>query len=96
MLVPANITLPRYVDPEFKEMFELTSGGIAPVYDAVLPTDLIDTMNKLLQDMTTRKGFGPEQVAQALQSKMDEIRMGQFNSTKSVNNLNVAKKEEAP
>ncbi|KQX51363.1 MULTISPECIES: extracellular solute-binding protein [unclassified Paenibacillus] len=96
MLVPANITLPRYVDPVFKEMFELTSGGIAPVYDAVLPTDLIDTMNNLLQDMTTRKGFGPEQVAQALQSKMDEIRRGQFDSTKSVNNLNVAKKEEAP
>jgi raffinose/stachyose/melibiose transport system substrate-binding protein len=77
-LVPANVEAPPDAAPAFKQMFELTRGGMSPVYDAVLPTELTDALNQSLQEMTTDTELTPEKVAARLQGKLDAIRKEQY------------------
>jgi raffinose/stachyose/melibiose transport system substrate-binding protein len=78
ILVPAKVTTPLDAASAFKQMIELTGRGMSPVYDAVLPTDLTDTLNQSLQEMTINKNLTAEQVAVRLQSKLDTIRKERY------------------
>jgi len=66
-LVPATIEVPEETSELFEEVVELTSGGIAPVYDAVLPADITDIINNGLQAISIGQST-PEQVAQDMQN----------------------------
>lgn len=73
-LVPARISTPMFTDPPFQELLQVTSHGMSPVYDATLPTELIELLNQELQDMTKNPQITAERVAAKLQNKMDSIR----------------------
>nr|WP_304220064.1 extracellular solute-binding protein [Fredinandcohnia onubensis] len=65
-LVPATVEVPEETSDLFKEVVELTSGGIAPVYDAVLPAEITDIINNGLQAISIGQST-PEKVAQEMQ-----------------------------
>ncbi|MBB5325740.1 raffinose/stachyose/melibiose transport system substrate-binding protein [Anoxybacillus tepidamans] len=71
ILVPANIEPPADISPQLKEMAELTSKKIAPVYDATLPTEVTDIINAGLQEVTLGT-MTPEQLAKKLQEAVDK------------------------
>jgi raffinose/stachyose/melibiose transport system substrate-binding protein len=70
-LIPANIEVPEKTESLFKETVELTNGGIAPVYDAVLPSELTDILNNGLQAISIGEST-PEKVAKEMQSVLDK------------------------
>lgn len=70
-LVPANVEVPEEAKPLFKETVELTNGGIAPVYDAVLTAELTDIINNGLQAISIGQST-PEKVAQDMQKVIDK------------------------
>lgn len=72
--VPARISPPMFTDPPFRELLQATSNGLSPVYDATLPTELIELLNQELQDMTKNPQITAEKVAAKLQNKMETIR----------------------
>jgi raffinose/stachyose/melibiose transport system substrate-binding protein len=65
-LVPANVEVPEETSALFKETVELTNGGIAPVYDAILPAEITDIINNGLQAITIGEST-PEKVAKEMQ-----------------------------
>ncbi len=68
IVVPARVQAPADVPPLFKEFVEKAqSTSFAPVYDAVLPANLTDTINNGLQALTIG-GATPEQLAQDMQN----------------------------
>jgi len=66
-LVPANVEVPAETTDLFKQTVELTNGGIAPVYDAVLPAEITDIINNGLQAITIGEST-PKQVAKDMQA----------------------------
>lgn len=52
-------------------MISIAGGGISPVYDAVLPSELADAINNALQEMTLNPGETAEHVAERIQQKLD-------------------------
>lgn len=71
ILVPADIEAPSDVSPLLKEVAEITSKKIAPVYDATLPTEITDIINAGLQEVSLGT-MTPEQLAQKLQGAVDK------------------------
>jgi raffinose/stachyose/melibiose transport system substrate-binding protein len=70
-LIPADIEVSDKTEPLFKETVELTNGGIAPVYDAVLPSEITDILNNGLQAISIGEST-PKKVAKEMQSALDK------------------------
>lgn len=71
ILVAADIEPPEGISPLLKEVSELTSKKIAPVYDANLPTDVTDTINSGLQEVTLGT-MTPEELGKKLQEAVEK------------------------
>lgn len=67
ILVPVNMELGDDVSPYLKEMYELTSHGSTPVFDAVIPTQAAKEFENGLQALTVGRGT-PEKVAEDTQA----------------------------
>ncbi|MCM3635069.1 ABC transporter substrate-binding protein [Paenibacillus camelliae] len=66
ILVPANVEMGDDISPYLKEMYELTSNGTAPVFDAVINTQAAKEFENGLQALTVGRGT-PEEVAKDTQ-----------------------------
>ncbi|WP_042164642.1 extracellular solute-binding protein [Paenibacillus gorillae] len=66
-LVPATVTVPSDASDTLKQLISLTSGGVAPVYDAVLTPQLTEIINNGLQSITMGTK-SPEEVASELEA----------------------------
>jgi len=66
ILVPANVEMGDDISPYLKEMYELTSNGTAPVFDAVINTQAAKEFENGLQALTVGRGT-PEDVAKDTQ-----------------------------
>ncbi|URN94067.1 MAG: extracellular solute-binding protein [Candidatus Pristimantibacillus lignocellulolyticus] len=62
ILVPANVEMGDDISPYLKEMYELTSHGTAPVFDAVINTQAAKEIENGLQALTVGRS-NPEEVA---------------------------------
>ncbi|GGE26120.1 sugar-binding protein [Pullulanibacillus camelliae] len=71
LLIPAKVDLPKDTDPLFKEAYQATEGGTAPVYDGVLPAELTQTLNNGLQGILTGS-MTPEKLAKEMQSQVNQ------------------------
>ncbi|MFD2115100.1 extracellular solute-binding protein [Paenibacillus yanchengensis] len=71
ILVPVNIELGDDVNPYLKEMYELTNQASAPVFDAIIPTNVAKEFENGLQALTVGRGT-PEQVAADIQALLDK------------------------
>src|SRR5690625_176854 len=70
LMVAADIEVPDDVHEIVKEVISVTSNGIAPVYDGVLPPTLTSIINNGLQAITTGS-MTPEQLAEEMQNELD-------------------------
>lgn len=70
ILVPANIEMGDDVNPYLKEMYELTSHGTYPVFDAVINTPAAKEIENGLQALTVGRGT-PEKVAEDAQKLVE-------------------------
>ncbi|MBB3126130.1 raffinose/stachyose/melibiose transport system substrate-binding protein [Paenibacillus rhizosphaerae] len=73
VVVPAQVDIPADASKYLKEMMELTSKGTAPVFDSVIPTQVVDVMQNGLQALTVGHGT-PEQVAKDVQEAFDNMK----------------------
>lgn len=73
VVVPAKVEIPQDASPYLKEMMALTGKGIAPVFDSVIPAQVVDVMQNGLQALTVGKGSA-EQLAKDLQSSIDNLK----------------------
>ncbi|TDQ42945.1 ABC transporter substrate-binding protein [Aureibacillus halotolerans] len=70
-IVPAaNVPVPEEVNPMLKTFIEYANGDVSPVYDAVLPVEVINKLNSGLQSVTLGQ-MTPEELAQELQETLD-------------------------
>lgn len=67
ILVPANVEMGDDISPYLKEMYELTSHGTAPVFDAVINTQAAKEFENGLQAITVGRGTA-EKVAEDTQA----------------------------
>lgn len=68
--VPAKVALPDDISPQFKDVINLVNEHqIGPVYDAVLPINLIQTINNGLQSLTAGE-ITSEELAQKMQDNL--------------------------
>ncbi|MCS7460670.1 extracellular solute-binding protein [Paenibacillus doosanensis] len=72
VVVPAKVDVPQDASPYLKQLIELTGNGTAPVFDSVIPTQVVDVIQNGLQALTVGRGT-PEQVAADAQKAMDNI-----------------------
>ncbi|MDP4098241.1 extracellular solute-binding protein [Paenibacillus sp. P96] len=70
VVVPAKVDIPEDASKYLKEMIELTGNGTSPVFDSVIPTQVVDVMQNGLQAMTVGRTT-PEELAQEVQEAMD-------------------------
>ncbi len=70
ILVPVDLEMGEDVNPFVKEMYELTSHGTAPVFDAVIPTQAAKEFENGLQALTVGRST-PEQVAKDAQALIE-------------------------
>ncbi|WP_431803110.1 extracellular solute-binding protein [Halobacillus andaensis] len=71
ILVAADIEPPSDITPLLKEVSELTSNNTVPVYDATLPTNVTDTINSGLQEVTLGN-MTPEELGEELQEAVEK------------------------
>lgn len=71
VVVPAKVEVPEDASPYQKEMLELTGKGTAPVFDSIIPTQVVSVIQNGLQALTVGRG-SPQEVAQDTQAAMDE------------------------
>jgi raffinose/stachyose/melibiose transport system substrate-binding protein len=71
ILVAADVEPPSGISPLLKEVSELTSNNITPVYDATLPVEVTDIINSGLQEVTLGT-MTPEELAQKLQEAVEK------------------------
>ncbi|MHA6484970.1 ABC transporter substrate-binding protein [Paenibacillus sp. strain BS8-2] len=71
VVVPAKVDVPENASPYLKEMLELTGKGTAPVFDSIIPTQVVSVIQNGLQALTVGRGT-PEEVAADTQEAMDE------------------------
>lgn len=70
-LTPTIIDVPDNVDDSILEIMELTSGGGAPVLDAIVPIPVINVLEDGLQGITLGK-VKPEDLAEEMQKVLEE------------------------
>jgi raffinose/stachyose/melibiose transport system substrate-binding protein len=73
VVVPAKVEIPQDASPYLKEMMALTGKGISPVFDSVIPAQVVDVMQNGLQALTVGKGSA-EQLAKDLQNSIDNLK----------------------
>lgn len=66
VVVPAKVEIPDDASPYLKEMLALTGNGTAPVFDSVIPTQVVDVLQNGLQALTVGRGT-PEELAKEVQ-----------------------------
>lgn len=71
VVVPAKVDVPEDASPYLKEMLALTGNGTAPVFDSIIPTQVVSVIQNGLQALTVGRGT-PEEVAQDTQAAMDD------------------------
>ncbi|MUG65676.1 MULTISPECIES: extracellular solute-binding protein [Paenibacillus] len=72
VVVPAKVEVPEDASKYLKEMLELTDGGTAPVFDSVIPTQVVDVLQNGLQALTIGHGT-PEDIAEEVQKAFDDM-----------------------
>ncbi|WP_059052003.1 extracellular solute-binding protein [Paenibacillus senegalimassiliensis] len=72
VVVPAKIEVPEDASPYLKEMLALTSGGMSPVFDALIPTQVVDVLQNGLQAMMMGRTT-PEKLAEDVQKALDDM-----------------------
>lgn len=72
IVVPAKVEVPEDASKYLKEMLELTGNGTAPVFDSVVPTQVVDVLQNGLQALTVGRGT-PEELAKEVQEAMDNL-----------------------
>lgn len=72
IVVPAKVDIPEDASKYLKEMLELTNKGTAPVFDSVIPTQVVDVMQNGLQALTVGRGT-PEELAADVQKAFDNM-----------------------
>ncbi|MBT2292969.1 extracellular solute-binding protein [Paenibacillus albidus] len=72
VVVPATVDIPEDASPYLKEMLELTGNGTAPVFDSIIPTQVVDVVQNGIQALTIGRGT-PEQVAADAQEAIDQM-----------------------
>lgn len=72
VVVPATVEIPEDASPYLKEMLELTGKGTAPVFDSIIPTQVVDVVQNGIQALTVGRGT-PEKVAQDAQEAIDQM-----------------------
>lgn len=70
LMVAGDIDVPDDVNQIIKDVIDVTSGGIAPVYDGVLPPNLTSIINNGLQAISTGD-MTPEQLGEEMQNELD-------------------------
>jgi raffinose/stachyose/melibiose transport system substrate-binding protein len=70
IVVPAKVDVPEDASKYLKEMLELTGNGTAPVFDSVVPTQVVDVLQNGLQALTVGRGT-PEELAKEVQDAFD-------------------------
>ncbi|GIO35874.1 sugar ABC transporter substrate-binding protein [Paenibacillus antibioticophila] len=72
VVVPAKVEIPEDASPYLKEMLALTGNGTSPVFDSLIPTQVVDVLQNglqaLMMDHTT-----PEKLAADVQEAMDNM-----------------------
>ncbi|GLX69762.1 extracellular solute-binding protein [Paenibacillus glycanilyticus] len=71
VVVPAKVDVPEDASPYLKEMLDLTGKGTAPVFDSIIPTQVVSVIQNGLQALTIGRGT-PQEVAQDTQAAMDD------------------------
>jgi len=71
LLIPSKVDPPQDAEPLFKEAYQATEGGTAPVYDGVLPADITETLNNGLQGILTGS-MTPEKLAKEMQNQVNQ------------------------
>lgn len=72
IVVPAKVDVPEDASKYLKEMLELTGNGTAPVFDSVVPTQVVDVLQNGLQALTVGRGT-PEELAKEVQDAFDTM-----------------------
>lgn len=72
VVVPAKVDVPEDASPYLKEMLALTGNGTAPVFDSVIPTQVVDVLQNGLQALTVGQG-SPEELAKEVQEAFDNM-----------------------
>ncbi|MDN4067058.1 extracellular solute-binding protein [Paenibacillus vini] len=72
VVVPAKVDVPEDASKYLKEMLELTGNGTAPVFDSVIPTQVVDVLQNGLQALTVKHGT-PEELAKEVQEAFDNM-----------------------
>ncbi|RCX22628.1 carbohydrate ABC transporter substrate-binding protein (CUT1 family) [Fontibacillus phaseoli] len=72
VVVPAKVDVPEDASKYLKEMLELTGNGTAPVFDSVIPTQVVDVLQNGLQALTVKHGT-PEDLAKEVQEAFDNM-----------------------
>ncbi|GIO40410.1 extracellular solute-binding protein [Paenibacillus apis] len=72
VVVPAKVEIPEDASPYLKEMLALTGNGTSPVFDSLIPTQVVDVLQNglqaLMMDHTT-----PEELAADVQEALDNM-----------------------
>ncbi|WP_044479456.1 extracellular solute-binding protein [Paenibacillus antibioticophila] len=72
VVVPAKVEIPEDASPYLKEMLALTGNGTSPVFDSLIPTQVVDVLQNglqaLMMDHTT-----PEKLAADVQEALDNM-----------------------
>lgn len=72
VVVPAKVEIPEDASPYLKGMLALTGNGTSPVFDSLIPTQVVDVLQNglqaLMMDHTT-----PEKLAADVQEAMDNM-----------------------
>ncbi|WHX50688.1 extracellular solute-binding protein [Paenibacillus woosongensis] len=72
IVVPAKVDVPEDASKYLKEMLALTGNGTAPVFDSVIPTQVVDVLQNGLQALTMGRGT-PEELAKEVQEAFDTM-----------------------
>ncbi len=72
IVVPAKVEMPEDGSKYLEEMLALTGNGTAPVFDAVVPTQVVDVLQNGLQALIIGQET-PEKLAQEVQEALDEL-----------------------
>lgn len=72
VVVPAKIEVPEDASPYLKEMLTLTSNGMSPVFDSLIPAQVVDVLQNGLQSMMMGRTT-PEELAEEVQKALDDM-----------------------
>lgn len=72
VVVPAKVEIPEDASPYLKEMLALTGNGTSPVFDSLIPTQVVDVLQNGLQALMVGRTT-PEKLAADVQEALDNM-----------------------